>query len=276
VDPDRGGALAPPRFVSPDVSEKNREGKRSARERLQEQREREKAREKRRRALIVGVAGIAVLGIAAGVGIAVSQAGGDGGGPVVAPTGANGEDNLAIPVGRSSAPSTLTVYEDFRCPACGQFENGFRDTIHELQDKGQLRTEYHLATIIDAGMGGSGSLNAANAAACAQDAGKFQAYHDVLYRNQPPEQDDAFADKSHLIDLAGKVEGLDTPAFRKCVNDGSHDGWVDKSNTAFTESGFRGTPTVLLGGKDVYSDQQNPLTPEKLKKMVEDAAEQRS
>jgi protein-disulfide isomerase len=255
------------------VSENNREEKRSARERLQEEREREKLREKRKRVLIVGAAGVAVLGIAAAVGVVVTQAGGgDTEGPVVAPTGATGEENLAIPVGRTTAPSTLTIYEDFRCPACAQFENGFRDTIHDLQDKGQLRTEYRLATIIDGNLGGSGSLNAANAAACAQDAGKFQPYHDVLYRNQPPEQNDAFADKGHLIDLAGKVKGLATSAFKNCVNEGSHDGWVKQSNEAFLNSGHRGTPTVLLNGKDIYSDQQDPLTPRKLKRMVEDAA----
>ncbi|MFG2191091.1 DsbA family protein [Streptomyces sp. NPDC048639] len=258
------------------MSEKNRDGKSSARERLQVERERDRARDKRKRTLFVGVVGVAVLAIAGGVGFAVSQAGGDGDGPVVAPTGANGEDNLAIPVGRSTAPSSLAVYEDFRCPACGQFENGFRDTVHTLQNRGLLRTDYHLATIIDGNMGGSGSSAAANAAACAQDAGKFQAYHDVLYRNQPAEQDDAFADKTHLIDLAGQVKGLVTPTFKKCVNDGSHDSWVEKSNSEFTNSGHQGTPTVLLNGKNIYSNQQDPLTPEKLTKMVEDAARKKS
>lgn len=255
------------------MNENNREARRSARERLREEREREKAREKRRRAMIIGAAGIAVLGVAAGVGVAVSQAGGgESEGPVVAPTGANGEDSLAIPVGRASAPSTLTVYEDFRCPACGQFESGFRSTINKLRAKGQLKSEYHLVTLIDGNLGGTGSLNAANAAACAQDAGKFAAYHDVLYKNQPQEQDDAFADKSRLIDLAGKVKGLKTAAFTKCVQDGSHDGWVKKANSAFARSGHQGTPTVLLGGKDVYADRQNPLTPQKLTKMVQAAA----
>lgn len=33
--------------------------------------------------------------------------------------------------------------------------------------------DYHLATIIDGNLGGKGSLRAANAAACAQDVGKF-------------------------------------------------------------------------------------------------------
>lgn len=40
-----------------------------------------------------------------------------------------------------------------------------------------------------------------------------------------------------------------------------------KSNAAFQNSGFRGTPTVLLGGKNIYEDQT--MTPAKLKQMVE-------
>ncbi|MFF3766748.1 DsbA family protein [Streptomyces sp. NPDC001922] len=260
------------------MSDKNREGKRSARERLQEERERERSRDKRKRALIVGAAGVAVLGIAAAIGVAVSSTGSDdeAEGPVVAPTGANGEDSLAIPVGKPAAPSVLTVYEDFRCPACAQFERGFRSTVHELERAGRLRAQYHLVTIIDGNLGGRGSLNAANAAACAQDAGKFQPYHDVLYDNQPPEQNDAFANKDYLIELAGKVPGLVTDTFRTCVEDGSHDAWVQKANEAFTSSNRQGTPTVLLNGKDVYSNQQDPLTPQKLKKAVEDAAKSAS
>ncbi|CAM5294404.1 Thioredoxin-like fold domain-containing protein OS=Streptomyces griseorubiginosus OX=67304 GN=AQJ54_11200 PE=4 SV=1 [Streptomyces griseorubiginosus] len=55
--------------------------------------------------------------------------------------------------------------------------------------------EYHLATIIDGNMGGTGSRTAANAAAGAQDAGKFPGYHDVLYENQPEETSDDYAEQ---------------------------------------------------------------------------------
>ncbi|MEV0279613.1 thioredoxin domain-containing protein [Streptomyces sp. NPDC050610] len=253
------------------------DGTRSARERLREQREADRAREKRKRTLIAAVAVVAVLGIAAGVAALVNSTGNDKGkdeqasGPAVAPKGATGDGNVVIPEGKPAAKSTLTVYEDFRCPGCGGFEAQFHDTIHELQDKGQLKTEYHLVTIIDGNMGGTGSLNAANAAGCAQDAGKFPDYHDLLYKNQPDEREDAFADKAHLIKLAGQVKGLDTPAFQKCVNDGTHDSWVKKSNEAFNKSSYHATPTVLLDGKNIYADQSNPLTPDKLKKMVADA-----
>ncbi|MFF4321979.1 DsbA family protein [Streptomyces sp. NPDC001568] len=250
--------------------------KRSARERLQVERERQKTRDKRRRTLVVSAAVVGVLGLAAVVGLIAANAGsGDKSakaGPVVAPSGATGKDALAIQTGQNAAPSQLTVWEDFRCPACKSFETNYKDTIHELEAKGLLKTEYHIVTLIDGNMGGSGSLKSANAAACAQDAGKFTAYHDVLFENQPEEVDDAYGKNAKLLELAGKVDGLDTPAFRACVEDGTHNSWVGKSQDAFRAGNFRGTPTVLLDGKDIFADQADPLTPQKLKAKVEAAA----
>ncbi|RFU85885.1 hypothetical protein DY218_15180 [Streptomyces triticagri] len=253
------------------MSENNREGKRTARDRLAAEREREKGRERRRRTLIVASAVVCVLGLAAVVGIVAANSGDDkeSAGPVVEPKGAAGKDNLAIPVGKPEAKSTLTIWEDFRCPACAQFEAQYSPTINELAGKGLLKVEYHLATIIDGNMGGTGSRNAANAAVCAQDAGRFTEYHDVLYKNQPQESDDAFAENDHLLDLAGKVDGLDSGTFKKCVEDGTYEGWVGESNKAFQNGGFRGTPTVLLDGKDIFADEKNPVTPQQLKQQVE-------
>ncbi|WP_168220637.1 thioredoxin domain-containing protein [Streptomyces sp. RFCAC02] len=247
------------------MSEKNREGKRSARERLRAEREREAAGARRTRTVKVG--GVAVVALAAAAGIGVVAAGGgdeaDNGGGSAEP----------IVVGRTDAPATLTVYEDFRCPACGQFEQTFRDTIHELTDTGSLRVEYHTVSIIDGNIGGDGSKNAANAAACARDAGAFAAYHDTLFAHQPSERDDAFADKDHLIDLAADIEGLDTPVFRDCVEQGTHDSWVNRVNSDFMQSDFNATPTVLLDGEDIYgSDASVALTPDTLRTRVEELA----
>ncbi|MBI0296627.1 thioredoxin domain-containing protein [Streptomyces sp. PRKS01-29] len=270
------------------MSQRNREGKRGARERLREQRERERARAKRKRTLGVLGAVVAVLGAAVGVGMVASRTGDDQGkssSALVPPRGAVGKGRLVIPSGRSegsgqegkagkAGPVTLTVYEDFRCPGCKQFEDVFRKTVHQLQDSGRMRVEYHLVTIIDGNLGGTGSLRAANAAACAQDKGpaKFRAYHDVLYRHQPQETRDAYADNGRLIKLAGQVPGLVTPAFRRCVEDGRHDAWVRRSNDVFAHSGYASTPTVLLAGKSVYGDPKKPLSPNKLKRMVLAAA----
>ncbi|MDT0344683.1 DsbA family protein [Streptomyces litchfieldiae] len=244
------------------MSQRNREGKRSARERLREEREREQAAERRKRTAKVAGGALGLLAVVGVIGVIAAKGGDPDDAPAAEP----------VVVGESDAPVTLAVYEDFRCPACGQFESSFRDTINELTDAGTLKVDYHLVTIIDGNMGGNGSKFAANAALCARDAGKFREYHDVLFENQPAESDDAFADKARLIDLAGDVEGLDTETFRTCVQEGSHDDWVEGSNTGFLNSDYNATPTVLLNGEDIYGDTSDPLTPERLRERVEELA----
>ncbi|WP_338118282.1 DsbA family protein [Streptomyces coryli] len=256
------------------MSERNREGKRAARERLAAEREREKARQKTRRTMIALASVLGVIVVAGGIAFAVNKANSgddDAKKAVVYPKGATGEDRLAIRAGKADAPSKLTVYEDFRCPACGQFEQGFSKTIGQLVDDGKLSADYHLVTLIDGNLGGKGSLNGANAAACAQDAGKFREYHDVLYANQPQETSDDFGDRSRLKELAKQVKGLSGDTFDECVDDGRYDGWVQKSQEAFGKSGHSSTPTVLLDGKNVWG-QNSDLTPKKLTELVDKKA----
>ncbi|WP_461031506.1 DsbA family protein [Streptomyces mayteni] len=246
------------------MSQRNRDGKQSARERIRRARERERTSERRVRGAKMAGVSLVILAAAAGVGIVAANNG---------DSSSDATNAEPITVGPSDAPATLTVYEDFRCPACGQFEDNFRTTINELTDAGKLRVEYHLVSIIDGNVGGEGSKRAANAAACARDEDRFPQYHDVLFENQPAEQDDAFADTSHLINLAKDVEGLDSDAFRSCVQDGTHDGWVSDSNAAFLNSKYNATPTILLNGESVYGDSANPLTPDSLRDRVNDLAD---
>lgn len=257
------------------MSEKKRDGRRGARRAIQEQRAKEQARQKRKRTLTVGAGVVAVLAVAAGIGVAVaghdSSSTSAASGPVPSPKGATGKDSLVIPVGAADAPSVLTIYEDFRCPACDAFEKEFTPTLHTLEDGGKIRTEYHLVTLIDGNLGGSGSLNAGNAAACAQDQGRFRPYHDVLYANQPEEQQDKFANKNTLLTLADKVPGLRNTAFTTCVDGGTFNDWMRKSNSAFDSSGFNATPTILLNGKNVFGTGSATLTPASLTAMVDAA-----
>ncbi|CAM5657283.1 membrane protein [Streptomyces spiroverticillatus] len=259
------------------MSEKNFEGKRTARERLIKEREAQKSRDKRRRVLVVGAAVVGVLGLAAVAGVVAANSGGgkddsDKAGPVVAPAGAVGKGKVAIPVGMTDAPSLMTVYEDMRCPACGMFENSMRDTINKLEKEGKVRAEYHLVSFIDNGVKGNGSKYAANALGCAQDAGKFHEYHDVLFRNQPEETDDAFGKKSYLLELAGKVPGLRGATFDGCVEKGTHAGWVGEVQADFDKSPYKATPTVLLNGGAIFPQKGNEqISPANLVKWVDEA-----
>ncbi|WP_354639557.1 DsbA family protein [Kitasatospora camelliae] len=254
------------------MSEKNRDRKRSARERMLQQREADEARARRKKKLIVGGVVVAVIAAAVVTGVVVQNERSKPETPTAAPAGTIGDKNLVIPVGAADSPSVLTVYEDPRCPACDIFEKQFTQTIEQLEDQGKLQGNYHIVSFIDRSLGGNGSKYGANALACAQDVGHFRAYHDVLYKNQPQESDDAFGQKARLIELSQQVPGLDTPAFEACVNDNTYAGWVSAVQQDFDKSGFKSTPTVLLNGTPIYpkkGDEQ--ISPEKLVKWVDEA-----
>ncbi|MFE5580907.1 DsbA family protein [Kitasatospora sp. NPDC056531] len=256
------------------MSEKNREGKRTARERMLAQRAADQASSRRRKKLVVGGAVLVVIAAAVITGVVVQNERSKPETPTAAPAGAIGDKNLVVPVGASNAPSVLTVYEDPRCPACGLFEREFSSTIDQLEDAGKIYTNAHIVSFIDRSLPGKGSKNGANALACAQDAGHFRDFHDVMYRNQPDETNDAFGNKAVLLNLAKQVDGLGTPEFQACVNNNKFGGWVSAVQQDFDKSSYKSTPTVLLNGQPIYPKNGNEeITPANLVKWV-DAANQ--
>jgi protein-disulfide isomerase len=195
---------------------------------------------------------------------------------VKAPTGAASPDQLALPV-RPSVPVTVTVYEDLRSPASKAFAERFHDTFDALLNSGQAQLYYHLVTTTDSAVGGDGSLQAANAAACAQDQGRFRQYVDQLWLAQPSDvSDDAFAGQKLLTGLSKKAHKIKAANFVPCVQGMDHEGWVKQSQRDFKESGFTGVPVVEVGGEVVASGPRaaGKLTPGRLRSLVRKAARQ--
>ncbi|MFD8703104.1 DsbA family protein [Kitasatospora sp. NPDC059648] len=230
--------------------------KTNATERMRTARARAERSDRIRRRVVVGGASAAVLALAAGVAFAVGGSSGSSSdaaanGPLVAPANTTGPDGTVITYGKTDAPHTLEIYEDFRCPFCEQLETTTGKTIQQLADNGTYKIEYHVATFLDKNLGGKGSRTALAAAGAALNEGvdKFKAFHDVLYANQPDERSDSFGDVGHILDLAGQVPGLKTDGFVKAVQDGTYAPWAAKVNEEFNKSDVTGTPTVKLDGR---------------------------
>jgi hypothetical protein len=193
---------------------------------------------------------------------------------VKAPTGASGEERLAVPVKPTKIPVTLTVYEDLRSPESKAFAAAYADTFARLVATAQVQIDYRLVTPTDAADGASGSLAVANAAACAQDVGRFQEFVAQVWDAQPADaQDDPFTSDAFLKGLAKKAGGVDETHFVPCVQGGDHDGWVRRSQEEFAAAGFTSAPVVQVNGETVTdpSGGASGLTPERLTKLVDKA-----
>ncbi|MFF7243775.1 DsbA family protein [Embleya sp. NPDC008237] len=177
-----------------------------------------------------------------------------------------------IRVGNPSAPVTVTVFEDFRCPFCKRFETGFGPLLADYAEAGKIRVDYHIASFLDGKLGGTGSVKAANAARCSVDAGKFAAYHAVLFENQPEESEDGYT-AARLLDLAGQVPGLRGEAFDACVNTDANAAWVTAAESAFESSGVSATPAVAVDGKILDGGNSAMRSPDNLRELLDQRLE---
>ncbi|MFF1712823.1 DsbA family protein [Streptomyces sp. NPDC058268] len=159
-----------------------------------------------------------------------------------------------ITVGDPKAGHTVKLYEDARCPICKKFEATGAQALVKPVAEGKVKVEYTLASFLDNNLGGSGSVNAANALRASVEAGKFPQFHAAVFANQPEtETEDAFT-PAFLLKIADKVDGLRGAEFDKAVQKGTYKKWVGEAMRAFTDDGMQGTPTVVIDGKKAGSD----------------------
>ena len=235
----------------------------NARERARLAAEQAAARRRDRRILIAVIAGFVLLVVAAGIGF---QAWRTGRSPSAAPSNPASaspvtiSDGRPIVLGASQASVTIALYEDFHCPHCAEFEEQFGPVITQAQQSGTARVELYPLAFID-----EGSAAAANAMACAAEAGFGQNYYLGLFANHTLQWND-----EQLIELAAKVGGSPTDAFKTCVTSTEHADWLASINAAAEKNGVTQTPTMLINGKEV---DIATLTPESLQAMISDAAQ---
>lgn len=195
--------------------------------------------------LLVAVVGVVVVRMAAGGDVQVVAPRG----AVVAEGAPPGTPRFAVPDGDPSAPATLTVYEDFQCPACRATEAYLRPTVDRLVAEGAVRVEYHPIAFLDNASTTDYSSRALGAAACVLDTAGDDAYlrmHDLLFLNQPPEGSAGLSD-DQLADLAQQA-GADRGAVADCMGQGRFAGWVVAATEQASEEGVTQTPTLLVDG----------------------------
>ncbi len=152
--------------------------------------------------------------------------------------------------GNPQAPITLVEYSDFTCGFCVKF---FRETWPRIREKyietGKVRFLYRDFPRALQGPG----VDAAVAARCAGDQGRYWQMHDRLFTNGGRFDEAAFQHHAKAI-------GLDQPLFMKCREEARHRGPVFQDRSEGVRLGFRGTPGfVLLRTKDEEREKESPI-----------------
>lgn len=143
-------------------------------------------------------------------------------------------------IGNPDAKLQIVEFIDFTCPFSKQAFLVMRELVSKYPQKLGL-TIRHFPLQDEAHKGG---LEAATASVCAEQQGKFWAYHDKLFQNQKN-----FV-RDDLLVYSGQI-GLNVPLFIKCLDGEDARKKVENDWADGYTFGLRGTPTFFVGNQKI-------------------------
>ncbi|OGL79045.1 hypothetical protein A3E39_02250 [Candidatus Uhrbacteria bacterium RIFCSPHIGHO2_12_FULL_60_25] len=147
-------------------------------------------------------------------------------------------------LGPSDAPVVLRIFGDYQCPACKAAEPGVTYVRRTYADRLKIVwNDFPLQSLH------RNARNAANAARCAEEQGKFWDMHDALYDFQSD-----WSEKSNPRDdfhaLASRVQ-LNVDAFDSCYDDKKYDAKVYADVQEGNANSVDSTPTFFINKRKI-------------------------
>lgn len=160
----------------------------------------------------------------------------------------NHPQSVDMTLGNPDAKVVVEEFSDFQCVACFRFwQNSEPEFIEKYVATGKVFFKYAPFSFI-----GEESFQAAEAAYCANEQGKFWDYHDMLFSNWTGENIGNF-NNLRLITFAKNI-GLDENDFKSCFNSNKYASEVKQGVVYGNQNGVNATPSFLVNGQLVYSD----------------------
>lgn len=157
-----------------------------------------------------------------------------------------------LTLGDPNASVVIDVFEDFQCPAC-QFYTESIETliIQNLVSAGDVKYTFHNYPFLDGdGVSNNGeSDQAANAAMCANEQGKFWEMHSILFANWNGENRGNFSNAR--LEAMAEAVPLDMDMFNDCFGSRKYKDDIQADFRLGQNMGVSGTPSVFVNGAKV-------------------------
>lgn len=152
-------------------------------------------------------------------------------------------------LGSAGAPVTIDIWSDFQCPGCRELATRIEPPIvSQFVVPGYARLVYHDAAFQGRKVASSWdeSEQAAAAARCAADQGRFWEMHDWLFANWNGENEGGF--RPERLRLIAQSAELDMSAYDPCMAAGDKQQAASNETDQAAMDGVNMTPTILING----------------------------
>lgn len=149
-------------------------------------------------------------------------------------------------IGKVDAPVKIVEFADFECPSCGGWATVTEpDVRSRIINAGLANLTYYDFPLTQH----RNTVAASNAAACADEQGKFWPMHDRLFQAQDEWNGEATdAPKPFFKRYAGEA-GLDVAKWESCFDGRKYQKRIAANLAEGLRRGVNSTPTFLIGGR---------------------------
>lgn len=165
-------------------------------------------------------------------------------------TGITADPNSGVAIGPEDAAVTIYDFSDYLCPHCRDFNAMVGKLLRRnyAVPGGPLRWVSYEFPL------GERSLPATVAAHCAEQQGKYWEMHDMIFAKVESWSTETNP-TGKFVDIAKDI-GMDTGAFRECLDKRDGVSRILASKQYGVELGVTGTPTVFVNGQPVPRTNQ--------------------
>ncbi|HXC25250.1 MAG TPA: thioredoxin domain-containing protein [Gemmatimonadaceae bacterium] len=173
-------------------------------------------------------------------------------------------------IGNPKAPVVIEEFADFECPSCGRFSTITEPDIRKnIVNAGQAYYKYYDFPLPMH----KNSQAASNAAACADEQGKFWEMHDQLFLSQDqwglgPTEGEVVDDPKPIFLGFAKTIGLNMPQWEQCFDTKKHQSRINANAGEAVRRNVAETPTFYING----IKSAGALSYDKMKQLVDSAA----
>ena len=151
-------------------------------------------------------------------------------------------------LGDSTAPVQILEFADFECPACAQFatltEPDIRKALIDTKKASYRYFDFPLPMHRN-------TWDASNAAACADEQGKFWQMHDMLFANQDRWNGEATSSPKGALKGYAEALSLDVPKWEACYDEQRYRSRIAANRAEAERRHVGSTPTFIIGNKQV-------------------------
>lgn len=160
---------------------------------------------------------------------------------------------------KNGQPVRVTIFQDYNCVHCAEFEKKYGEEIQKLVEDGTITLEIRNLTFLD--KASPTAYSARNAAAAYSVANQVSTSNFLNYQREIfTHQGSGDMNNQQIADIASKYGA----SIGSDMNDGKWRPFVDVVNAESAKNGIQGTPTVFVDGEQYTSNDFSTFLKEKI------------